>query len=422
MKKQLLVACISLLIFGQTYSQNGCQGRYQFTIFAEAEVESGVQYGENANPTFTNPNARQNLAMDIYRPKGDTVSKRPLLILAFGGAFVIGARISPDIVHLCTEFAKLGYVTAAIDYRLTPDLLAAGNDSLASMAVLKASHDMRAAVRFFYKDAATTRLYGVDTTRIIVGGVSAGALAALHTAYLDKLSEIPAVLAADTATINSIGGIEGLSGNPGYSSKVGAVLNLCGAISDVHFIEPNDPVLVSMHGTNDNTVPYGHDTIPLFNLDLVVDGSGAIHDHLDTANLNIKHALYTWQGAGHTPFLNFISIVPTYMDTTFRFTRDFLYDWVCSPGVSIQLDLEANTIRVYPNPASDQLFLALENTSLKGLTLWISDLQGRKMQIAPQVQGSEIRIDLDGWNPGLYFWHIQDERGERLGSGKMVVR
>jgi hypothetical protein len=417
MKKLFTLLCI-VCSWGLGFAQDDCQnGRYFQPIFTDVSVDSDIEYGENANPTLLDPNARQTLYMNIYQPTGDTLSERPLMILAFGGAFVFGSKTSPDIVYLCEEFAKLGYVTAAIDYRLTTALISQGNQQLATFAVLKASHDMRAAIRFFYKDAATANSYKIDTSRIFIGGVSAGALAALHTAYLDQLNEIPSIIASDTT---GIGGIEGLSGNPGYSSEVAGVVNLCGALNDVTLIEPNDPVLVSLQGTEDGTVPYGQDTVTLFNLNLEVAGSGAIHGHLDTANLNVDHALYTWQGAGHTPFVGFSGIVPTFMDTTFRFVRDFLYDQQCGAMVSIDPEQNAIAIQAFPNPSAGDFYLKFPTGISPQIQIHVFDAMGRKIPVQTNRRGDLLQIKCHQWTPGIYVWKVLDDTGKPIGSGKLI--
>jgi len=418
MKKLLLIAAL-LGALSPIFAQGDCQnGRYFNRIFSEITQTSNIQYGSNANPSTLNPNEVQDLFMNVYEPTGDTLSERPLVILAFGGAFVLGSKLSPDIVYLCENFAKLGYVTAAIDYRLTRDLTSMGSERLATLAVLKASHDMRAAIRYFYKDAQTSNTFRIDTSRIIIGGVSAGALTAIHTAYLDELSEIPAVVAADTA---GLGGIQGLSGNPGYSTKVAGVINLCGAINDVSLIKPNDPFIVSLHGTEDETVPYGSDTITLFNLNLPVEGSASIHAHLDTAGLGIEQAFYTWQGAGHTPFIGFLSVNPTYMDTTYRFVRDFMYEWQCGASVSIGEE-ERLAIQSFPNPVHSNLFFKFDGLPPQQFQVQLYDMMGRKQQAYQSYDGNNIRIFVEELPAGMYVWTIQDQDGERVGEGKVLKR
>ena len=54
---------------------------------------------------------------------GDDLESRPLVLMLFGGSYIGGSRTSPDIVEICTRYAKMGYVAAAIDYRLTTELL-----------------------------------------------------------------------------------------------------------------------------------------------------------------------------------------------------------------------------------------------------------------------------------------------------------
>ena len=82
------------------------------------------------------------------------MTERPLIIWAHGGSFVAGSKTGTDVVPLAEDFAKMGYVTASISYRLgmenTP---LPGPDSVdATETVIRAVHDGRAAVRFFRKD------------------------------------------------------------------------------------------------------------------------------------------------------------------------------------------------------------------------------------------------------------------------------
>jgi len=105
---------------------------------------------------------------------------------------------------------------------------------------------MKAAVRCFRQDAATARTYRVFSSYIIVSGSSAGAFAALEAGYLDNASEIPSYV-----DLAALGGIEGTSGNPGYSSAVAAVVSLSGATESPNVLEAGNAPLCSVHGTRD---------------------------------------------------------------------------------------------------------------------------------------------------------------------------
>ena len=60
------------------------------------------------------------LKMDIYQPTSDTVTARPAIVWVHGGSFCCGNKSSPEIVDKASVFAKKGYVTVSIDYRLEP--------------------------------------------------------------------------------------------------------------------------------------------------------------------------------------------------------------------------------------------------------------------------------------------------------------
>lgn len=292
--------------------------RYLDEIF-DVAVTSNIRFGEAAQPTFMDPNHIQELYLDVYEPSNDELKERPLIILAFGGGFIFGNKESLDIVTLCNEFAKRGYVCASIDYRLSTNLVLDRNIETSYLAVAKAVHDMRASIRFFNKDAATTNNFKIDPSRIYIGGVSAGAVTALHLVHLDE-SEIPVEI---REYFEQNGGLSGNSGNPGYPEHVAGVINLCGMLLDTDLINPDATTpIVSMHGTEDNIVPYDSGTITILDLGLTVDGSAEIHKKLN--EYGVLNDLYTYEGGGHTPFITNTA----QMDITVNFIQDFLYQLV----------------------------------------------------------------------------------------------
>ena len=97
--------CCQLSLFSQT-SNPSCDGkRYLTNVFTDT-VQTIVQYG--ANSDFAGNGIK--LFMNIVEPKNDTVSKRPLVILAFGGGFVGGFRDDAYLLFLCKSFAARGMV------------------------------------------------------------------------------------------------------------------------------------------------------------------------------------------------------------------------------------------------------------------------------------------------------------------------
>ncbi len=105
-----------------------------------------------------------------------------------------------------TTFARKGYVTASIDYRLATTGCVGNVTASCVQGIVDAQHDAQAAVRFLRAHAAD---YGIDPGRIAVGGSSAGAITALNVGY----------------SPNEVG----TSGTPGVSSRVQAAISLSGA-------------------------------------------------------------------------------------------------------------------------------------------------------------------------------------------------
>lgn len=352
----VLLSAISALFSTSTWAQDlpDCDDyRYRYTgAFDDIEVDYDVPYGENINVNFV----PEELVVDVYTPVGDTHESRPLVIMAHGGFFVGGSNDGVDVVSLCEDLAHMGYVVASMSYRLGVDLFGDLQTEFVK-AVWRGVHDSRAAVRYFNKSMDFGNPYDIDTNRIFLGGVSAGGFVALHHAYVDEQSEIPAQI--DVTDPGMGGGLEGLSGNTGYSSNVKAVFNIAGALQTADFLDAgfNEPVF-SIHGTADGTVPYGEGDIVYLGIPIIdVDGSSVVHAKAD--ELGLDHCLITVEGADHVPHV----WDPTYYDLTLSSLAGKLGEWSCENYVPVcgEYDYTAATSlgdlaqtapAVFPNPAS----------------------------------------------------------------------
>jgi acetyl esterase/lipase len=338
MKRLLLLALLLLSGLGYTAaaqtSIDTTGGRYFQPIFAGVSVTSGVQYGTAVN--FLGQS--QALVMDIYQPTGDVAAERPVIIFAHQGGFVTGSRTESYMATVCTQFAKLGYVTASIDYRL---LFFPFDTTNVSVAAVRGMQDLRAAVRFFRKDAATTNTYRVSPSRIVVGGASAGGFMALEVGYLDKPSEVPA-----DVNLTALGGIEGNSGNPGYPSTVLAVLNLSGATVTPSIIEAGNVPLYSAHGTADAVVPYFKGRVGAGLPPKYVFGSGLLNPF--ASSVGVPNTLRRFSQAPHIPQYPVQSSTTgspsstAYADTTYRDIRAFLRP-LLAPFTRPSLVINTNT-------------------------------------------------------------------------------
>lgn len=317
----LLIGFISTNVLAQP-----CQnGRYATEVFPTHTLTSNVSFGSNTS--FSG--ATTSLKFDFYEPTGDTEMNRPLIIWVHGGSFLGGSKTDPDMTALSQKFAKKGYACASIDYRLGFFPIDSAN---AVKAVVRAVQDLKAAIRFFYKDKQTLDTYHIDTNNIYIGGSSAGAITALHVAYLDDVCEISEYL--NQNTINQLGGLDGSSGNPGFSTSVKGVINLCGALAKYVWLEPGDVPLVSIHGTSDGTVKYNRGIVNPGTALMYLDGSRMLHER--ACAINVSSDFYTFPGAGHVPYIG----NNAYMDTTERFVRDFLVTQLGCNETPLQL---ANT-------------------------------------------------------------------------------
>lgn len=397
MNKQLLFVFLLLAtVMQSTLFAQQCDGnRYLNRVFTSVQQTPNIIYSTSNG---------SGLRMDIYEPEGDQASSRPLIILAHGGSFIGGDENVSDIVDFANRFAKHGYVVASIQYRLAnlTDLM----DSLLMIReVVWAVQDMKAAIRYFHNDASHDNLYRVDTTKVFAGGASAGAILAVHLGYLTDLSEVPDYIAN---VVEENGGIEGNSGWPGYGTQVSGIVNFCGGINQVDWIDAGDLPIVSIHGTADGTVPYNHGEVlgtgagALFDL-VTLYGSGPIHQRAN--EVGIYNDLWSLPGQDHMAHAS-----STNSNNSEAFVMEFLYPLVCSgSGVAAP----ASNIRfvVAPNPNMGQFTLYLpESDAQVPYSVHIFDAVGRLVKQYDNVSGTTPSFYTE-LKEGMYLLQVSSEKG-----------
>jgi len=253
--------------------------RYRDAVFSQFTKTSDVTYGSAVDAGGTTVT----LKLDAWVPNGDTVTKRPAIVWVHGGSFCCGDaatdafdKSSGELVDEAQTFAKRGFVNFSINYRTEPGGCSAsgGASQTCLTAIDEAMQDAETAVRWVRANASA---YGVDTSRIAIGGSSAGAITAMNVAYDGNDAGTPA------------------------GSTVRAGVSFSGA----HLfgtIEANDPPVFLMHGTEDRLVPY----------------QWAVNTVDDATAAGAKAYLTTWEGAGHTPYIE-------HHDEILFLTTNFLY-------------------------------------------------------------------------------------------------
>ena len=382
-KIYLFLVCALVLSVANANAQCSMAGRYNTYVFPNYTM-STVSYG-----TYTAD------SMDIYQPTGDTFSKRPLIILGHGGSFIGGSRklndpnTDPCVDTFCLRFARRGYVTVSIDYRLTTALSMIVASSAAD-AVAKAISDGKAAIRYLVQHAAT---YKIDTNKIFIGGNSAGAVLYMHVGYIDSVGECNALI--DTALVHN-GGFDGNSGNPGYTTKAKGVINMAGALNTVTIASVGNLPSVNCQGDQDVTVPYTCGKPLSGSCPDTLCGLGSLAPQYNA--VGITHWDMVFPGQAHVPWDGNAAM----MNTVDSLTNAFLYSIVC-PVTSVN-EIHTNTeVNLFPNPASEVLNMN-STESISGIIMY--DQMGRTVLQANGINKTSHELNTSRLAKGLYFIRI----------------
>ncbi len=405
MKKNYLFLIFTILggtVFAQ---ENGCDNqRYINEIFTDVTTTT-VKFGEN----YTFGGDFQELYMDVYEPVGDTRTDRPVVIMAFGGAYIQGDR--SQVKSFCERFARKGYVSVGIDYRIYAINIANLPDSLGMMDIItKSIADMKASVRALRKSADEGNPFGIDPDFIFAGGLSAGAITAMHSAQLgpDDDANLPDYV---TEAIDNNGGWEGDTDDPmnsamNYSSEIQGVVSYLGALHRRAWIDDNDVPFISIHGDADDVVPYGHDAVTLFGLNLgTLEGSYVLHQQAD--EVGITNQFISVPGGGHGD--NFPQI---YWDSMAVESGRFLETLVCGTGgtgVNInQPEDVSNYITIAPNPANEQTIIRFNNLN-KMYDLSLYNAFGQQITFYNNQNENDFTLNRNDLPAGVYFVQIEFE-------------
>ena len=239
MKKYFLLLLI-VSISANLSAQKGLK-RFKNEVFTSIDSVTNIEYGIAKNIKGED----EHLFLNFLHPTSDTSKKRPLVIFVHGGGFVNGDKGTGYSKYITEKLTARGFAVGSINYRLGVEN--PKHDTSYFKAMIRALQDTKAAIRFFRKNFEK---YGIDTSKIFLAGGSAGGMTVLHTAYLNQ-DEIP-----KNINIDLLGGLEGHSGNEGYSTKIHGVINFWGAIADYKWIKSGDVPVFNVHGMADKLVPF----------------------------------------------------------------------------------------------------------------------------------------------------------------------
>lgn len=309
-----LFKTLFILFLLATLCQTAEAQRYLKPIFNEVEVSPVTPYGFNYTVLFTllqqKNTSLQPLPMQVYAPKGDTETKRPLIIYLHTGNFFPfplnnscgGAMNDSSNIEFATRLAKMGYVVAVASYRQgwAPT---ATTETTRRFTLINAAYrglqDVSTCIRFFRKNVDVGgNTYKIDPNKIVVWGQGTGGYLSLAAAYLNKFQDIyttsdpnkfviinPALPGGKYPMVNEtvngdlyattgptkvdpllnivsgglfkVGDTLCVPNHVGYPSNFNLCVNMGGALGDSTWLDKGDVPLISYHVPSDFFAPCG---------------------------------------------------------------------------------------------------------------------------------------------------------------------
>jgi len=376
---------------------NDClTNRYKQKVFSNIKVSNNITYGVAQNVTGAN----QSLELDFYEPNPteEYVSKRPLVLMFFGGSFIAGSKNDKSIETWCDSLAHYGFACAAVEYRLD-NIFNFGLSNQGVRAAYRAIQDGRAAIRFLLEDPDNVG-FNIDPNYIYVGGESAGAITSIHIAYLDETERPSETFSPDMGCLDCSGN------NYIQPFTVAGIIDLWGAALDLNYIDKSEDVpMVIIHGDNDNVVPYISG--PPFNISVLPTVYGAAPLDAKMTAEDICHQFHPYPGRGHTIYGNGANFPNQFWLPIFEQSKQFIYDKTLNfstpvpTGKQLVCELAIEDYQVPPNPNSIYCWEVINGTIIANnnhqITVQWNDSQGsvnvtetNSIDVAGETQSLQI--------------------------------
>ncbi len=257
--------------------------KFPFITIAQSQLDKGLSFESNVEYVAY---GKRKLHLDIVYPM-DNLKLYPCIILVHGGGWRSGEKSQQ--IPMAIALANSGFVTATVDYRLSPE-------AMYPAAII----DLKSAVRWI---RANSEKYNIDTNKIIALGCSSG-------------GHLVSMLGVTNGNTN----FEDTASNSDHSSSVQAVINIDGILDFTNPAEsgkdedPENPSVGKLwlgYTYKENPeiwreaspVNYvDHNTPPFLFINSSIDrfhaGRDALIEKLD--NYNTHHDLQTFPDTPHS--------------------------------------------------------------------------------------------------------------------------
>ena len=191
--------------------------------------------------------------MDVYTPTNAPALNKTVLY-AFGGGFVDGDKSDADNVEFYKKLIGKGYSVIAFDYRLGlkgVEKVGIFHPKAPFKAIKMATEDLISATQYIIENNVKL---GVDTSKIILIGSSAGAIMVLRGDYeltnrTEMVQQIPAEFRY-AGVISMAGALFTTNGKPKYKREPAPTFMLHGTKDKVVFYNKVQAFNLSAVGTN----------------------------------------------------------------------------------------------------------------------------------------------------------------------------
>jgi Secretion system C-terminal sorting domain len=190
-------------------------------------------------------------------------------------------------------------------------------------------------------------------------------------------------------------------------------------IGDGNDIEPSDMILddrrIDIVGINVNYVvdSMGRSHCVL----LQIDSAGNPGCYLNPLSVQVGAEVFTIDTVEH--YHRHQMLVHNSLTYPLSFNADMSADVICNPNAISEPSVSIPSFKLHPNPCQSVTYLSIEDGTAQDYWGTIYNISGQLVQ-SFRGYSNEVKLDLSGQNPGIYFYSFSFSSGKRV-AGKIVL-
>lgn len=154
------------------------------------------------------------------------------------------------------------------------------------------------------------------------------------------------------------------------------------------------------------------------NWDILFSKDGGVSWDTVKSNIPISTMNYAWELPYIVTQTGRIKVIQDNVEEDYE---DVSEDFTISSVTGIDQQIEAERVKIYPNPISNLSYLEFDNPENYFHTLTLYNSRGQLVRIFKEIKTNRFQLDLKELSSGIYFYQLNSDK-KLHSSGSLIVQ